>query len=392
MSKNLFEVFFIFLRLGLTSFGGPVAHLGYFHNEFVSRRKWMTEQAYGDLVALCQFLPGPASSQVGMAIGLSRAGIFGAIAAWIGFTLPSAVLLILFGLGVTQHASWFTTDILHSLKVVAVAVVAQALWSMGPKLCPDKERIMIALFAGLAALYFPFAGMQVALIILGGVLGVIFLRKIPKFSPIPQDSLISKKMASVFLVIFLALLIALPLGAKYSANQELHFFDSFYRAGSLVFGGGHVVLPLLQSEVVPTGWVSKEAFMAGYGAAQAIPGPLFAFSAYLGAVSQVPPSGFVGGLICLIAAFLPAFLLVLGAIPFWEKLREFKSMQQALLGINAVVVGLLLAAFYNPVWVSGITNAKDFAWALLAFVLLTFLKLPSWVVVTLSVLVGGILL
>lgn len=392
MFKNTLEVFTVFFRLGLTSFGGPIAHLGYFHDEFVSRRKWINEHAYADLVALCQFLPGPASSQVGMAIGLHRAGVLGAIVAWIAFTLPSAILLVLFAFGITKYQTHLHAGWLHSLKVIAVAVVAQAIWGMGTKLCPDKERITIATFACLAALLHPNAWVQVAIISLGGVLGIVVLKNTPQLPHVPVKPKLSKKTASIFLTVFATLLFALPFVAKTSQEQSLHLFDSFYRAGSLVFGGGHVVLPLLQSEVVPAGWVSNEVFMAGYGAAQAIPGPLFTFSAYLGAVSTIPPTGWLGATICLVAAFLPSFLLVLGAIPFWEKLREFKSMRQAMLGINAAVVGLLLSAFYNPVWTSGVLNTKDFGLALFAFILLTFWKIPSWAVVLTGAFIGGVFL
>lgn len=392
MFKNLIEVFTVFLRLGLTSFGGPIAHLGYFHDEFVSRRKWINEHAYADLVALCQFLPGPASSQVGMAIGLNRAGILGAIVAWTAFTLPSAIILVLFAFGIAKYQADLNAGWLHSLKVVAVAVVAQAIWGMGTKLCPDKERITIATFACLATLLYPNAWIQVGIIAVGGILGIALLKKASQLPHVPVEPKLSKKTASVFLIAFATLLVALPFAAKTTNEQGVRLFDSFYRAGSLVFGGGHVVLPLLQSEVVPTGWVSNESFMAGYGAAQAIPGPLFTFSAYLGAVSTTPPTGWLGAMICLIAAFLPSFLLILGALPFWEKLREFKSMRQAMLGINAAVVGLLLSAFYSPVWTSGILNAKDFGLALFAFILLTFWKLPSWAVVLTSAVTGGLLL
>lgn len=391
MFSSLLEVFLIFLRLGFTSFGGPIAHLGYFHHEFVSRRKWLDENAYADLVALCQFLPGPASSQVGMAIGHHRAGIAGAIAAWVGFTLPSAIILVLFGLGITKYSTNLDAGWLHALKTVAVAVVAQAIWSMGAKLCPDKERVTVAALACIATLLIPSAWAQIGAIALGGLAGIYILKKhLQPLPHVPLKQSLSKKMAAFFLGAFLLLLLALPLMAKVSQNHSVKLFDSFYRAGSLVFGGGHVVLPLLQSEVVPSGWVSEDLFVAGYGAAQAIPGPLFTFSAYLGAVSSVPPAGWWGALICLVAAFLPSFLLVLGSLPFWEKLREYQKMRAALLGINAAVVGLLLSAFFHPVWTQGITNAKDFCLALVAFILLTFLKAPSWVVVLASAVIGGI--
>ena len=381
MLANLFEVFCVFLRLGLTSFGGPIAHLSYFHDEFVNRRKWINEQSYADLVALCQFLPGPASSQVGIAIGLQRAGLIGAIVAWIGFTLPSAIALILFGLGLSQLGANLDSGWLHSLKVIAVAVVGQAIWAMGVKLCPDKERITIAVLACVFTSLLPSGWTQIGVILLGAVAGIFALHNVVNLPHAPVKFAISKKTGAFFLIVFFALLLLLPLLANLSESHGLKMFDSFYRVGSLVFGGGHIVLPLLQAEVVPTGWVSNDTFMAGYGAAQTIPGPLFTFTAYLGSVSTVTPNGWSGAFLCLIAAFLPAFLLVLGALPFWETLREYKDMRYAMLGANAAVVGLLLAAFYHPVWTTGITNAKDFSLALMAFGLLTFGAVPTWAVV-----------
>lgn len=391
MAIHILEVFWVFLRLGLTSFGGPVAHLGYFHDEFVSRRKWIHEQAYAELVALCQFLPGPASSQVGMAIGLHRAGVWGALVAWMGFTLPSALVLVVFGMGVMKYSANLDAGWLHSLKVVAVAVVAQAVWAMGSKLCPDKERITVAVLACILTLLIPSAWAQIIVMVLGGIVGVFFLKKSSPLPHVPFKSPLSKKTAIFSLTIFAFLLLALPLAANLSQDQSIKLFDSFYRAGSLVFGGGHVVLPLLQSEVVSTGWVSNELFMAGYGAAQAIPGPLFTFAAYLGAVSALPPFGWLGAAIGLLAVFLPSFLLILGALPFWEKLREYRNVQSAMLGINAAVVGLLLSAFYHPVWTSGILSAKDFSLAFVAFILLAFWKMPSWALIVVSALVGWLI-
>lgn len=379
-----FEVFLTALRLGLTSFGGPIAHLSYFHDEYVKKKKWINEHAYADLVALCQFLPGPASSQVGMAIGLSRAGILGAILAWIGFTLPSAVVLILFGLGLAHietgaHQFW-----LHGLKVVAVAVVAQAVLGMGKKLCPDKERVSIAIVSSVLVLVTNSAVIQILVLIFAGIIGMFFLKadmELPH-EPLHQGR---KSVGVVFIAIFVGLLILLPILRGSYSVQSLKFVDSFYRAGSLVFGGGHVVLPLLQAEVVPTGWVSNDLFMAGYGLANAIPGPLFAFSAYLGAVSTPIPNGWIGGLICLIAAFLPSFLLVVGALPFWERLRSIPKVRHSMLGLNAAVVGILLAALYKPVWTSAIFSSKDFALMAVGFTLLEFWKLPSWMVVLMTV-------
>lgn len=383
-----FDVFFTFFRLGLTSFGGPVAHLSYFHDEFVKKKKWIDEHAYADLVALCQFLPGPASSQVGMAIGLNRAGVIGAIAAWIGFTIPSAIILILFGLGITHlnlnaHQGW-----LHGLKVVAVSVVAQAVFSMGKKLCPDKERVTIAVLSCVIVLLFHSAFIQVLVLAFAGIFGAYYFKESNELPHVPMKSGLKKKTGIIFLSIFLAILIFLPILRSVSHDQTIKLFDSFYRAGSLVFGGGHVVLPLIQSEVVPTGWVSNNLFMAGYGMAQAIPGPLFAFSAYIGAVSNFYPNGWLGGMICLFAAFLPSFLLIVGVIPFWEKLRSFPRIRQSMIGVNASVVGILLAALYHPVWTSAVFSAKDFALASVGVLLLERWKLTSWVVVFLTVLIS----
>jgi chromate transporter len=376
-----FEVFIVFLKLGLTSFGGPIAHLGFFHDEFVARRKWIDEHAYADLVALCQFLPGPASSQVGMSIGLSRAGVLGAIAAWIGFTLPSAILLVLFGLGISNFSSQISMSVLHGLKIVAVAIVAQAIWQMAPKLCPDIKRAILAILSGLAVYFISSAWAQVAVIVLAGIYGYFFLKNTLELPPSFLQIRLNKKIGVSCLAVFFSFLILLPIAAQKSDLQAIKYFDSFYRAGSLVFGGGHVVLPLLQSEVVPNGWVSNESFLAGYGAAQAVPGPLFTFSAYLGAVSQKEPTGWLAAGICLVAIFLPSFLLIFGTLPFWEQLRQHGKIRNAMLGVNAAVVGLLLAAFYNPVWSSAIFNLKDLAVAAAAFLLLTVWKVPSWAVV-----------
>lgn len=390
MIRGSIEVFLIFLKLGLTSFGGPIAHLGYFHDEFVVKRKWFDEHSYADLVALCQFLPGPASSQVGIAIGESRAGVLGAIAAWTGFTLPSALFLVAFAFGVSTFKGSISGSWLHGLKVVAVAIVAQALWGMGTKLCPDKRRASIAVVAAILALLIPSAIGQIGIIVAGGIIGVLYLKMNSELPHNPIKTKINVKLGFVSLGLFVALVILLPLAASSTNIQSLKLFDSFFRAGSLVFGGGHVVLPLLKAEVVTPGWVTSDAFMAGYGAAQAIPGPLFTFSAYLGAMSSSEPTGWIGGLIALVGAFLPSFLLIFGALPFWEKLRRISQMRYAMFGINAAVVGLLLAAFYNPVWTSAILSPKDFALAMLGFLLLVFWKTPSWAVVILSAVIGGV--
>ncbi|HET9926425.1 MAG TPA: chromate efflux transporter [Methylomirabilota bacterium] len=382
------EVLAVATRLGLTSFGGPVAHLGYFRSEYVLRRRWVDEQTYADLVALCQFLPGPASSQLGIAIGILRAGLLGGFAAWVGFTLPSAVALVLFGLGIRgldlSDAGW-----LHGLKVAAVAVVAQAVWGMGRALCPDRERVTIAILAALVVSAWPTAGGQVLVIALAGVIGLrLFPGSGAAGAPVVKVGL-GRRLAVAALVVFFALLVALPALRYLAPSHPVAVFDSFYRAGALVFGGGHVVLPLLQAEVVPPGWVSNEQFLAGYGAAQAVPGPLFTFAAYLGAVMEPRPNGWVGAALALAAIFLPAFLLVVGALPFWDALRARPAFQAALRGINAAVVGLLLAALYHPVWTSAIHAPSDFALALAAFGLLVWWRLPPWLVVAFAAAGGA---
>ncbi len=384
-------MFLIFLRLGLTSFGGPVAHLGYFRDEFVTRRRWLSERSYGDLVALCQFLPGPASSQVGIALGLSRAGYGGALAAWLGFTLPSAVVLILFALGIAQHSTALPPGALHGLKVVAVAVVAQAVWGMARNLCSDAARITVMLIAACVALLQTSAWGQVAVISAAALAGLLLFKPTP---PAAHDALpvtLSRRAGAMWLSLFVLVLAGLPILAQLIPNQGLAMIDAFYRSGSLVFGGGHVVLPLLQAEVVPTGWVSNDVFLAGYGAAQAMPGPLFTFAAFLGASMSQAPSGWLGGLLCLLAIFAPSFLLVLGALPFWESLRRSPRTQAALAGVNAAVVGLLLAALYQPVWTSAIFSARDFGLALVGLVALMVWKLPPWLVVVGSGALGWLL-
>ncbi len=391
MSK-LFEVFVIFLRLGLTSFGGPIAHLGFFHEEFVKKRKWLDEHGYADLVALCHFLPGPASSQVGMAVGLSRAGIPGAFVAWLGFTLPSAILLVLFA-NVISSINFVSKDsILHGLKIAAVAIVAQAILGLGKNLCPDKKRATIAVLATVFALQFPSALVQVGVIVLGGISGSFFLRNSSALPALSSNFFVSRTTGIFHLFAFSILLFYLPFIGSHTNSDVIKLFDGFFRAGSLVFGGGHVVLPLLQAEVVRNGLVSNDLFMAGYGAAQAIPGPLFSFSAYLGAVASVSPSTWSGAALCLIAAFLPSYLLIVGTLPFWESFRKMNKVRFAMQGINAVVVGLLLAAFYNPVWTNAIFNAKDFSLAVLCFLFLIFWKAPSWFVVVFCAVISRAIL
>jgi chromate transporter len=376
------DVFRIFLRLGLTSFGGPVAHLSYFRAEFVARRRWLDEAAFADIVALCQFLPGPASSQVGISIGIMRAGLPGALAAWLGFTMPSAIAMCAFGYGVgwagdLSHAAW-----LHGLKIVAVAVVANALWGMARNLCPDATRATIAVAASVAVIAAPSAVGQVGAIIGGGLIGWWILKGADAGSGSAALTIgIPRAWSWPAGILFFLLLIGLPLLRAGVASHALAAFDSFYRSGALVFGGGHVVLPLLQAEVVPPGWVSNDRFLAGYGAAQAVPGPLFTFSAYLGTVMGPAPHGWLGGLICLVAIFLPSFLLLVAALPYWESLRRMPAVQSALRGVNAAVVGILLAALYNPVWTSAIFSPRDFAIGIVAFLALAVWAVPPWLVV-----------
>lgn len=380
-NSSTWSVFLIFLRLGLTSFGGPIAHLGYFRDEFVMRRRWLTEHSYADLVALCQFLPGPASSQVGMALGLSRAGYSGALAAWAGFTLPSAIALILFALGISRYGDAVSPGALHGLKVVAVAVVAQAVWGMARNLCTDVLRVTIMAIAACVVLLVPSAWGQVGTIAAAGITGLMLFKPRQSAGHDPLPITISHRAGVVWLSLFFALLVGLPVLAQLLPSQTVAMVDAFYRAGSLVFGGGHVVLPLLQAEVVPSGWVGNEAFLAGYGAAQAVPGPLFTFASFLGASMNTAPSGWIGGMICLLAIFAPSFLLIVGALPFWERLRRNVRTQAALAGVNAAVVGLLLAALYQPVWMSAIFKPQDFGLALVALVALMYWKFPPWLVV-----------
>ncbi len=389
LQQGPWSIFLVFLRLGLTSFGGPVAHLAFFRDEFVARQKWLDEQSYADLVALCQFLPGPSSSQVGIALGLLRAGWRGAFGAWAGFTLPSAIALVLFALGLSNYHQLVDSSALQGLKIVALAVVAQAVWSMARALCTDLPRIVIMLAACAAALILPGIYSQLGAIACAAIVATIIFK--PETRNKPADVLpvvIGRRAAVVCLLAFGALLFILPLLAQTLSSTSLHMVDAFYRTGSLVFGGGHVVLPLLQAEVVPTGWVSEDVFIAGYGATQAVPGPLFTFSAFLGASMQQAPSGWTGATICLLAIYLPSFLLVFGALPFWRQLRSNARMQAMLMGVNAAVVGLLLAALYQPVWTSAIHSPGDVMLALLALLALVLWKVPVWLLVPLGAAVS----
>ncbi|MBV8188635.1 MAG: chromate efflux transporter [Alphaproteobacteria bacterium] len=381
--ESPWKIFLVFLHLGLTSFGGPIAHLGFFRTEFVDRRRWVDEAHYADVVALSQFLPGPASSKVGIIIGVLRGGIPGALAAWLGFTMPSALALIAFGYGVSALGNLSGAGWLHGLKIVAVAVVAQALWGMARNLCPDKERLAIAAAATVVVLAVPSSLGQIAAIVLGGVVGWRLLAG-ETIALIPLPIRISRMWSVAAIILFFGLLVGLPIAASSTGSHLLAVFDAFYRSGSLVFGGGHVVLPLLQAATVQPGWVSNDAFLAGYGAAQAVPGPLFTFAAYLGTVMRPAPNGWLGGLLCLAGIFLPSFFLAIGPLPFWNWFRQHPVMRSVLKGVNAAVVGLLLAALYNPVWTSAIHAPADFAIAVLAMLLLVAWKTPPWLVVVLG--------
>ncbi|MHA6259928.1 chromate transporter [Sporosarcina sp. CAU 1771] len=389
--KLLLSLFFISMRLGVTSFGGPTAHLGYFHEEYVRRRKWLDEKSYADLIALAQFLPGPASSQVGIGIGVMRAGVIGGIISFIGFTLPSVLLLILFALLFTEfdlsNAGW-----IHGLKIVAVAVVAHAILGMSKNLTPDIKTKTFALFALLGTLLWQTPFTQVSVILLAAFFGfLLFKQDTSKLSDSVKETSstfpISKKVSAFCLILFTSLLVLLPILREMTGSYWVALFDSFYRSGSLVFGGGHVVLPLLEQEFVTTGWISKEAFLAGYGATQAVPGPLFTFAAYLGTVMN----GWQGGLFTTFAIFLPAFLLILGALPFWDQLRNNLKIRGAIIGVNAAVIGILISAFYMPIWTTSILSAFDFALATVLYSMLAYWKLPPWSVVFVGA-IGGTLI
>lgn len=391
MKRNAFktwlEIFIVSTRLGLTSFGGPVAHLGYFHEEYVRRRNWMDEKSYADLVALSQFLPGPASSQVGIGVGVIRGGVIGGIISFLGFTMPSVIALIIFAsllstFGI-EEAGW-----IQGLKIVAVVVVAHAIMGMAKNFTPDLQRKLLALFALVATLVFQTAFTQIAAILIAAIIGYLLFQDLPANKEKPTTNFpISKRFGYICLTIFFGLLIALPIITNFTTNHWVALFDSFYRSGSLVFGGGHVVLPLLEQEFVPTGFISEQDFLAGYGAAQAVPGPLFTFAAYLGTVMN----GWVGGLFATFVVFLPAFLLILGTLPFWNALRSNPKINAAFIGANASVVGILISALYTPIWTSSIMGPADFALAAILFTMLVFGKLPPWIIVV-SGAIGGMLL
>lgn len=412
---TIVEVFWAFLRLGVTSFGGPVAHLGFFRETFVARRKWLNDGAYADLVALCQFLPGPASSQVGMAIGLQRAGIGGLLAAWFAFTMPSAIVLVVFAFGIATLNDGADMGWLYGLKAAAVAVVAQAVLGMAKNLTPDAKRATIAGAAMIIILLVPNPFVQVAAIVVGGLTGLVWLRREAAQDEAARDKAAqdsaskspdadeqsdregarpdfgvrtSRKVGVIALTTFLLLLVALPVLTIATSDSSLRLIDVFYRAGALVFGGGHVVLPLLESETVATGLVGHDTFLAGYGAAQAVPGPLFTFAAFLGASTTSGPTGLIGAGMALLAIFLPAALLVIAALPFWERLRRAQTVRRALLGVNAAVVGILAAALYDPVFTQGITSPATLALAVGVFIAQVKWKLPAWAAVIAAGLIG----
>ena len=382
------EVLRIFFKLGLTCFGGPIAHIGYFRDEFVVRRKWIDEHAYADLVGLCQFLPGPASSQVGFSIGLMRAGYLGALAAWTGFTLPSALILVLFAYGANALGGPAGAGLLHGLKLTAVAIVAQAVWGMARNLCPDRERASIAAVAALIILFSTASIAQIGAIMLGGLAGLWLCRS---DAPAPSGHVampVSRTVGLVTLGAFFVLLAGLPLLRGLTGSAGVALFDAFYRSGALVFGGGHVVLPLLREAFVAPGWLSDDAFLAGYGAAQAVPGPLFTFAAYLGTVVSPEPHGVAGAALGLVGIFLPGILVLLGALPFWDSFRTRAGAQAMMRGVNAAVVGVLGAALYNPVWTTTVHSPRDFGIALVGFVLLVAWRAPPLIVVAFSAAAG----
>jgi len=385
------EVLRAYTKLGVSCFGGPIAHLGYFRAEFVQKRRWLDEETFADLVGLCQFLPGPASSQVGFSIGLMRAGFLGGLAAWTGFTLPSAILLLLFAYGASALTGLIGAGLLHGLKLVAVAIVAQAVWGMARSLCPDRERASIAVIAALTILFSSSPVAQIGAIALGGIAGLILCRGAPPAGGGHLVVPVSRGAGFAALAAFFVILLGLPILRSLVASQAVALFDAFYRSGALVFGGGHVVLPLLREAFVTPGWVGDNAFLAGYGAAQAVPGPLFTFSAYLGAVANTAFRGVAGAALGLVGIFLPGILILVGTLPFWDAFRRRVAAQAAMRGVNAAVVGLLAAALYNPVWTSSVMTPADFGLALVGFVLLTVWKTPPLVVVVVGA-IGGVAL
>ncbi|WP_060679425.1 chromate efflux transporter [Virgibacillus halodenitrificans] len=384
--RTLWEILLASTKLGLTSFGGPVAHLAYFKEEYIDRRKWLDDRTYADIIAICQFLPGPASSQVGISIGMLRGGLLGGLVSWFGFTIPSVIVLIVFAL-LYQTFTLDDASFIHSLKIVAAAVVLHALIGLGKKLTPDKTRLAIAIIAASIMLLYPTAWMQILIILGAGLVGLKLFTHQAGTNVQPFRINISKKLGLTSLGILISLLILLPILNRFTDNPLVTIFDTFFRVGSLVFGGGHVVLPMIERELVPTGFLTANEFLAGYGMAQAVPGPLFTFSSYLGTMME----GVLGAVVATVGIFLPSFLLIIAALPFLNELRKRASFQGILMGVNASVVGILLAAFYDPVIKSSILSASDFALAVILFGLLNIWKVPAWLIVILGV-VGGYVL
>ena len=388
---GVLKIFLTFLMLGATAFGGPVAHLGYFRIQFVDRLRWVDERAYADLVSLCQFLPGPSSSQTGIAIGMMQRGWLGGAAAWLGFTTPAVIIMIALGFGLSFAQTAVGQGVIHGLKLAAVAVIANALWSMARSACGTATQASFAVLACVAMLFATAAWQQILVIALAALAGALMIREdSSNTDPLTKRSG-SKFLGTILFMVFLILLLGLPLLTKTFASGNLEAFAIFYRVGSLVFGGGHVVLPMLEAELVPTGWISADTFLAGYGAAQAIPGPMFALTGYLGNVIDPSSSylgGWTGGLIAIVAVFLPSFLLLGAALPYWDALRSRARVRSALSGVNAAVVGLLLAVLYTPVWTSTVQNIVDFATVVIASLLLSMWKVPPWLVVLLAAFTG----
>lgn len=377
--KNYLTIFMTALKLGLTSFGGPTAHLGYFQKEYVQKRKWLSNEQYTDLVALAQFLPGPASSQVGMGIGLLRGGIIGSLLAFIGFTLPSVIILMVFALFLVGTS--IDLGFIQGLKLVAVAIVAQALLDMSKKLLPTAKHVLLAIAALSALLLFQASWLQIVVIIVAAIIGQFIFTQTASTQ---QTFTFSKKIGTLCLSAFVILLIALPLVARFTNNAWLLLFEKFYTAGAFVFGGGHVVLPLLETQFVTTGLLSSADFLAGYGLTQAVPGPLFTFAAYIGTLTN----GIAGGIVATIAIFLPAFLLIIGALPFWQLLSANPKIRGAVVGMNAAVVGILGAAFISPIITHTVTSVKDVAVLLVLVAIVFFAKQPPWVTVVSGLLLG----
>ncbi|WP_412519083.1 chromate efflux transporter [Staphylococcus simulans] len=380
--SHYFTIFIVALKLGLMSFGGPTAHLGYFYDEYVKKRKWLDESEYSDLVALCQFLPGPASSQVGIGIGTIRGGVLGGILAFLGFTMPSVIVLMLFSalfVNGTAHFTW-----MQGLKLVAVAIVAQAIIGIGKKLTNTKTTIALAMFVLALSLLINSIFIQVIALTITGLYGVLFLKPASMPESNTKTFYLPKRLGVISLSLFVSLLVVLPILSATTQNIWIKMFDSFYRSGSLVFGGGHVVLPLLEKEFVPQGLISSDHFITGYAAAQAVPGPLFTFASYIG----TNIGGILGGLLATFAIFLPAFLLLFGVLPFWDSFKSNLYARGFLKGISAGVVGILIAAFYQPIWTSTVKQPLDFTFASILFVLLAYFKLPSWAIVLIGIGIG----